>query len=1095
MPSSQAWSVPTDGKGFSDSEREEFLQMGYYIETNSLHSKDPEVWYRQPGIPTQVPTGTRKTESYKIMDFTEWDKKNLLVWKDKGGPDEAVCGSLLGIELLLLNIEFISSKFYAVPLEFFEVGSNGVSFNQPFSSSHEEGERIPRHVQQRSAPYLKGPSPIAMEHSENQSLENVSFKTFWNPVTFDVNRRDVAIRDKGKIKHLETNLRKKKSTNSETSPATKIQIKNSRISHAAKIRKKNSRTSRTTNVQKKKHETSHGTNQKLRSNENSFNRTNQSSFNKEESKQTVATEEEGNEQPSTTEERKQSSTIDESKQPSAIEEESRQPSTTEEESKQPSTIEEESKQPSTIEEGNQPSTIEESKQPSTIEESKQLSTKRKKSSRTNKEKASEGTSEDSIANTEKNAEETSKGGERSKEEEKEETINGAEEESITKENMEKTTEESTKTSDNDLTESTQGISAKPSESKEKIAEESAEDNTKGKEELLELSSENSVEALSSDEENLTILPSANETGKEFGNVDNYTGSFFKQRSLLLYEKGERNKDHDSDDSYAKKSKKRDEEDNDDDDAADDDENKKDKNEYGNDGDGKDKINKKGKVGNGTEDNDQNQGCPLQPPRNFRLVYQQGYCVYFKWRPPKKKRGTFIDYYIIEGKNDEENQWQKYYQVPKYWKSVKLCGLEPNDRTFRILTFWDSVCVSQPSEEVEMDKKKEHRNSSIDPNDFPSAEISGKLYKKKLFPPHFQKIIPGDSYSFEEDEGTSHEKDPGKVSKLQVIHKTGVCLYLKWKPPAPPAEVDGYILEGRKKKTERWKEIFRTQTPTVYVKICSPEYHDKWIRVKSFSQHGVGPPSKAVHQKNESDSEEINNEDYGYNYVLDPKSYEYEDDIPNDAGKWYDKNTMESKENDAYSEESDEFDTEEELKFSLKIKDKIRSDEDTNDQDESKSSDDDKGKNKNDEDEEMDAENIPIDEDSEYKDSKISEEITEEINDEDEKSYMEETSSKEYEEDTNNGRSKSTEGIQVNRKKSRTIREGKLNYEDKEEISHINKEKFSDESEERDMVDLRSHYSNFENTSGRGKQNTSLNVKGKKRLGWRQGRTFLGIFNE
>ncbi|GFR08226.1 hypothetical protein TNCT_339531 [Trichonephila clavata] len=210
--------------------------------------------------------------------------------------------------------------------------------------------------------------------------------------------------------------------------------------------------------------------------------------------------------------------------------------------------------------------------------------------------------------------------------------------------------------------------------------------------------------------------------------------------------------------------------------------------------------------------------------------------------------------MIEAVNEDENQWKNYHKVPKKFRSLKLCGIDPKDFKFRLRTYRESVCKSGPSKEVFVKKAKKEGDILFDPNDFPSSELEELLYQIEVHDTGRGKIKGEDEdYSVEEEDEEGKKKSPGKISSLKILYKSGICLYLTWKPPGVPEILLGYVIEGKKTKKGKWREILRTQVPTVYVKLCSPEYHNKWIRIRTFSIFGTGSPSKVVRKKKESDN--------------------------------------------------------------------------------------------------------------------------------------------------------------------------------------------------------------------------------------------------
>ncbi|GFR19475.1 hypothetical protein TNCT_315881 [Trichonephila clavata] len=78
--------------------------------------------------------------------------------------------------------------------------------------------------------------------------------------------------------------------------------------------------------------------------------------------------------------------------------------------------------------------------------------------------------------------------------------------------------------------------------------------------------------------------------------------------------------------------------------------------------------------------------------------------------PSNADKVFFDLYMIEAVNEDENQWKNYHKVPKKFRSLKLCGIDPKDFKFRLRTYRESVCKSGPSKEVFVKKaKKEGKN--------------------------------------------------------------------------------------------------------------------------------------------------------------------------------------------------------------------------------------------------------------------------------------------------------------------------------------------------------------------------------------------------
>ncbi|KAF8777308.1 Twitchin like protein [Argiope bruennichi] len=207
-------------------------------------------------------------------------------------------------------------------------------------------------------------------------------------------------------------------------------------------------------------------------------------------------------------------------------------------------------------------------------------------------------------------------------------------------------------------------------------------------------------------------------------------------------------------------------------------------------------------------------CPY-PPRNLTLAALRGHCVFLHWEPPKNIHEVPVDMYFIETQNSEENQWKMILHADKRITAVKLCGLDPGDHRFRIRAYYHEHCgYSDPTNEILIDEwfNKDSEKPRIDENDFPSAEV---------------------------------RKNPGKVEFLQAIFIIKDCIYLKWKPPGAPAVVNGYVIEVRKKKNQKFEELLNMSFPIVNVKLCGMGLTKMEFRVRPYNEHGSGPPSKST----------------------------------------------------------------------------------------------------------------------------------------------------------------------------------------------------------------------------------------------------------
>ncbi|GFQ75182.1 hypothetical protein TNCT_564102, partial [Trichonephila clavata] len=149
-----------------------------------------------------------------LSNSTTLDKRTVNCFTEmhrKCSPMDITCTIGYG-NYIMKNIKITGRDQIVLPLESNKVRSNGNSLQHQFSSNYEDKERIPRHVKQQTDPNsnlligLKRKSPL------NMRLRNASYKTFWYPEPFELNRREPISRFKNGIKHFATYVRKKRST-------------------------------------------------------------------------------------------------------------------------------------------------------------------------------------------------------------------------------------------------------------------------------------------------------------------------------------------------------------------------------------------------------------------------------------------------------------------------------------------------------------------------------------------------------------------------------------------------------------------------------------------------------------------------------------------------------------------------------------------------------------------------------------------------------------------------------------------------------------------------------------------------------------------